>query len=74
MQGFKKTAVAVAVGLSVAAPVAMAAPTGPDLSALTGAVLLGTVTAGILAVQALKIVPKIARWASSMISGMFGRG
>jgi hypothetical protein len=66
--------VATGLALAGAASLAAASPTGPDLSALTGAVLLGTVTAGILAVAALKIVPKVARWAASQISGMFGRG
>jgi hypothetical protein len=71
---FKLNRVALAVGVAMAAPVAMASPTGPDLSALTGAVVVGTVTAAILAVHAIKIVPKIAAWGASMVSRLFGRG
>ncbi|SEL93583.1 hypothetical protein SAMN05216359_1293 [Roseateles sp. YR242] len=44
-----------------------------DLSALTGAVDLTTVTAGILAIAALKMLPAVARWATARIVSMFGR-
>jgi hypothetical protein len=69
-----KNQLAVAAGLGLAVGVAQASPTGPDLSSLTGAVVVGTVTAAILAVHATKIVPKIAAWGASMVSRLFGRG
>lgn len=68
---FNKTAIALAAVM--AAGTASAAATGPDLSSLTGAVVVGTVTIAVLAVQAVKVVPLIAKWGSGMIVRMFGR-
>lgn len=42
-----------------------------DLSALTDAISLGTVVAGIIAVGALKMAPKLARYAVTAIGRMF---
>lgn len=44
-----------------------------DFTELLGAISLGTVTAALMAVAGIKVVPIAARWGISRILGMIGR-
>ena len=64
----------IAVGLTLtvgAAGAAMAQTTGPDLSAIISAVAIGTVSAGIVSMGAVKIVPNVTKWAVNKLVGFF---
>jgi hypothetical protein len=67
---FKTRSVAVVVASSLGAVSAFATdPTGPDLTSLTSAVQLGTVTAAILAVAAIMIGIKLVQLAIRKVKG-----
>lgn len=42
-----------------------------DFSAITAAVDVGTVTAGLVAMGAIMVVPNVARWAVRKLAGFF---
>lgn len=42
-----------------------------DFTAIISAVALGTVTAGIIAMGAVKIVPNVARWGTNKLVSFF---
>lgn len=44
-----------------------------DFSTITAAVDVGTVTAGLIAMGAIMIVPNVAKWAVKKLAGFFGR-
>lgn len=61
----------VAAGVLVATGAANAA--GPDFTALSGAVDLGTVGTAILAVAALLVIPLVVKKGARMVLSMIGR-
>lgn len=73
MNGNMGKKVAVGVALTVgAAGAAMAQTTGgPDLSSIISAVAIGTVSAGIVSMGAVKIVPNVTKWAVNKLVGFF---
>lgn len=42
-----------------------------DFTSITAAVAVGTVTAGIIAMGAIKIVPNVAKWGTNKLVGFF---
>ncbi|EHP38866.1 hypothetical protein OR16_34713 [Cupriavidus basilensis OR16] len=62
---------AVGAGLAVAGGVAFAQSTGPDFSAIVSAVAIGSVSASIIAMGAVKIVPNVTRWATNKLVSFF---
>ncbi len=74
MKGNLGNKIAVGVTLTVgAAGAAMAQATGsgPDLGPIISAVAIGTVSAGIVSMGAVKIVPNVTKWAVNKLVGFF---
>lgn len=64
---FNKTALASALALASATP---AFAVGTDYSTLTGAVDFSTVGTALLAIGALMMVPKVAKWGINKVLSM----
>ncbi|ANH74801.1 putative membrane protein [Ralstonia insidiosa] len=67
----KKVAVGMALTVGAAGAAMAQTASGPDLSSIISAVAIGTVSAGIVSMGAVKIVPNVTKWAVNKLVGFF---